>query len=466
MRGDVIEIFPASYASKAIRVEFFGDEIEKITEIEVLTGKALAKLNHTIIFPASHYATSKEKIEDAIIEIEEDMEKQVKFFEEDNKLIEAQRIRERTEFDIEMMREIGFCSGIENYSRYFDGRVPGQPSYSLIDYFDDDYLLMIDESHVTIPQVRAMYAGDRSRKESLVQYGFRLPAAFDNRPLQFDEFVGKMGQTVYLSATPGPYEKGETDEVVEQIIRPTGLIDPPIEIRKIEGQIDDLVGEIRQVTADGYRTLVTTLTKKMAENLTDYLSELDIKVRYLHSDIDTLERIEIIRSLRLGEFDVLVGINLLREGLDLPEVALVAILDADKEGFLRSETAFIQVIGRAARNIDGHVIMYADKMTGSMQRAIGETNRRREIQTAYNVKNNIVPKSINKAISIDLDVTRDINDAPTLEKLVLKRNNQKKATTSDILSVLEDEMNRASYELNFERAALLRDKIAEIRERG
>ncbi len=457
VRGDVVEIFQSNQSEKAIRVEFFGDEIEKISEIHALTGRVLSVLKHVAIFPASHYATSPEKMEDAIAQIEADMTEQVKAFEENNQLVEAQRLSQRTRYDIEMMREIGYCSGIENYSRYFDGRVPGQPSFTLIDYFPDDFLLFIDESHMTVSQIGAMYAGDKSRKDSLVSYGFRLSSAYDNRPLMFDEFKERIGQTLYVSATPAKYEMELAGNVVEQVIRPTGLVDPEIIIKPVKGQVDDLLGEIRQNTDNGFRTLVTTLTKKMAENLTDYFTNLGVRVRYLHSDVDTLERIEIIKMLRMGEFDVLVGINLLREGLDIPEVAMVAILDADKEGFLRSATSLIQTVGRAARNAESRVIMYADVITGSMKAAIDETNRRREKQIAYNEKHGIVPKTISSRIVNSLEISRQ--EAEDAEYDVDINN------VVNIIKDLEQSMLDCAQALDFEAAAKLRDEIMELKEK-
>ncbi len=454
MRGDTLEVFPAGNSDTAIRIEFFGDEIERVSEFDPLTGRVKAILRHAAIFPATHYAAGRDKIEAAIAQIERDMALQVEAFRQEDKLLEAQRIQQRTQFDIEMLREIGYCSGIENYSRYLDGRSPGQPPYTLLDYFPDDYLLFIDESHVSIPQVRAMYAGDASRKKSLVDYGFRLSAAYDNRPLKFEEFEQRVNQVVYVSATPGAYETTRAQRVAEQIIRPTGLLDPEVIVRPVTGQVDDLVGEIRRTVSQGFRVLVTTLTKKMAENLTDYLQELDIKVRYLHSDVETIERMQIIRSLRLGEFDVLVGINLLREGLDLPEVALVAILDADKEGFLRSETSLIQTIGRAARNAEGRVIMYADVITDSMRRAIDETNRRRGIQQAFNQEHGIVPQSIHKKVHDVLEIA----GAPEAEEPALTGEER-----ADLLESLEAEMRAAAADLDFERAAKLRDQWLALR---
>ena len=452
VRGDVVDVFPASNSEIAIRIEFFGDTIERISEIDVITSKILNDLKHTNVFPATHYVMGGER-EEIFKRILEDKRRQVEFFEANNKLIEAQRIEERVNYDVEMMREVGYCTGIENYSRYFDGREVGQPPYTLMDFFSKDYVVFVDESHMTLPQVRGMYNGDRARKKNLVDYGFRLPAAYDNRPLEFAEFDSKIRQMVCVSATPGQFEMDRADNVAEQIIRPTGLLDPEIDVRPVDGQIDDLIGEINRVTSNKGRVLVTTLTKKMAESLTDYLKEVGIKVRYMHSDIDTLERIEIVGALREGQFDVLVGINLLREGLDLPEVELVAILDADKEGFLRSEQALIQTIGRAARNVDGKVVMYADNVTDSMQRAIAETNRRRKIQQEYNEANGIVPKTVERQFKNSLEIT-------------------KKKVKDDILShkdlVSEIErlkglMKVASSDLDFERAIKLRDEIAELK---
>ena len=455
-KGDIIEIYPSDQSESAIRVEMWGDEIEKISEINPLTGKATATRNHVMIFPNSHYVTTSDKMERAIQTIEAEMEEQVKYFKSQNKLIEAQRIEERTNFDIEMMKETGFCQGIENYSRHISGREAGSPPFTLFDYFPDDFLLLVDESHATIPQVRAMYNGDRARKESLVKYGFRLPSAFDNRPLKFNEFEERINQCVFVSATPADYEKEHSkDNVVEQIIRPTGLLDPEIEVKPIENQIDDLIEQIRIRTAKNERVLVTTLTKKMAEDLTSYLAGIDIKVRYMHSDIKALERMEIIRDLRLGEFDVLVGINLLREGLDLPEVSLVAILDADKEGFLRSERSLIQTIGRAARNTEGKVIMYADELTESMEKAISETNRRRKIQKEYNEKHSITPKTINKSI-------RDAISATKVEEIQEEYHISKDETIEDIIAKLTDEMLKHAADMEFEKAAELRDKIKEL----
>ncbi|MDL2206900.1 excinuclease ABC subunit UvrB [Eubacteriales bacterium OttesenSCG-928-N13] len=455
VRGDVVEIIPAGYQEKALRVEFFGDSVERISEVDTLTGAAIRHLNHVMIFPASHYATSREKIEQCIAQIESDLAERVAEFQENGRLLEAQRLEQRTRYDIEMMREIGYCSGIENYSRYFDGRSAGDAPFTLMDYFPKDYLVFIDESHVTVPQVRAMYNGDRARKESLVDYGFRLPAAFDNRPLKFDEFEKKRGQTIYVSATPGPWEMERAEQVVEQIIRPTGLIDPEVIVRPATGQVDDLLGEIRTVVENGQRVLVTTLTKRMAESLTHYLAEMDVRVEYLHSDVETLERIRLIRSLRLGEYDVLVGINLLREGLDMPEVALVTILDADKEGFLRSETSLIQTIGRAARNVDGRVIMYADQLTDSMMRAIQETNRRRQLQMAYNEAHGIKPESVRSAVRQLMEVTRsaEVKAAPVMDE------------TERLMAIdrLEEQMLAAAADLDFEKAAKMRDQWMSLR---
>ncbi|MBC8532357.1 excinuclease ABC subunit UvrB [Gehongia tenuis] len=461
VRGDVVEIFPANELSHAIRVEFFGDEIDRLTEVDVLTGEVVALRAHAAIFPATHYVTSRENMDRAIQMIEGDLADQTRFFESQGKLLEAQRIQQRTNFDIEMLREIGYCTGIENYSRYMDGRYPGEPPFTLLDYFPKDFLLFIDESHVTVPQIRAMYNGDRARKEALVEYGFRLPAALDNRPLKFEEFQGRTHQVVYVSATPAPYELERSEQTVEQIIRPTGLLDPVIEVRPIRGQVDDLVGEIRKITSQGYRVLVTTLTKKFAESLTDYLRELEIKVRYLHSDIDTLERTEIIRDLRLGVFDVLVGINLLREGLDLPEVALIAILDADKEGFLRSETSMIQTVGRAARNVDGRVIMYADTITDSMRRTLDVTNRRRALQAAFNEEHGITPESVKKAVRDSLEITHDLEEDKTREEAEKAALQPK--DVGKMIRRLETQMKKAAQQLDFELAASLRDRIIQLR---
>ena len=455
-KGDTIEIYPSDQSESAVRIEMWGDEVEKILEINPLTGKATATRQHVMIFPNSHYVTTSDKMERAIRTIEAEMEEQVKYFKSQNKLIEAQRIEERTNFDIEMMKETGFCQGIENYSRHISGREPGSPPFTLFDYFPEDFLLLIDESHATIPQVRAMYNGDRARKESLVKYGFRLPSAFDNRPLKFNEFEERINQCVFVSATPADYEKEHSgDNVVEQIIRPTGLLDPKIEVKPVTNQIDDLLEQIRKRVERKERVLVTTLTKKMAEDLTEYLKSLDIKVNYMHSDTKALERMEIIRNLRLGEFDVLVGINLLREGLDIPEVSLVAILDADKEGFLRSERSLIQTIGRAARNTDGTVIMYADELTESMEKAIHETNRRRKIQEKYNEEHGIIPKTIQKSVRDTISIT-NVQDIGTDYKL------EKEEDIKDVIAKLTDEMLKYAAEMEFEKAAELRDKIKEL----
>ena len=455
-KGDIVEIYPSNESESAIRVEFWGDEIEKLVEINPLTGKVTANRTHVIIFPNSHYVTTSDKMQRALDSIEMEKEEQVKYFKANNKLIEAQRIEERTNFDIEMMKETGFCQGIENYSRHISGRAPGSPPFTLFDYFPKDFLLLIDESHATIPQVRAMYNGDRARKESLVKYGFRLPSAFDNRPLTFKEFEERINQVVFVSATPAEYEKEHSkDNVVEQIIRPTGLLDPQIEVKPVTNQIDDLIEQIKERTAKNERVLVTTLTKKMAEDLTSYLAGIDIKVRYMHSDIKALERMEIIRDLRLGEFDVLVGINLLREGLDIPEVSLVAILDADKEGFLRSERSLIQTIGRAARNTDGKVIMYADELTESMEKAISETNRRRKIQMEYNKEHNITPQTIKKSI-------RDTIKASYVEDIQEEYKLDKNTDMQDIINKLTDEMLKYAADMEFEKAAEVRDKIKEL----
>ncbi|MGI6685730.1 MAG: excinuclease ABC subunit UvrB [Bacillota bacterium] len=462
VRGDVIEIFPVAFSEKAIRVEMFGDEIERIVEIDTLTGEILGQLRHVTIFPASHYVTEEEKMKAAIQAIEMELEERLRELKAQNKLLEAQRLEQRTHFDIEMMQEMGYCQGIENYSRHLTGRAPGEPPYTLIDYFPQDFLLVIDESHVTLPQIRGMYEGDKSRKTSLVEHGFRLPSALDNRPLMFHEFEEKVNQAVYVSATPGPYEMENSKRIVEQIIRPTGLLDPEIEVRKVQGQIDDLVGEINKRIDKDQRVLVTTLTKRMAEDLTDYLKELGIKVRYLHSDIKTLERMEIIRELRLGTFHVLVGINLLREGLDLPEVSLVAILDADKEGFLRSERSLIQTIGRAARNAEGRVIMYADNITESMEKAISETNRRRMLQINYNQVHQIVPKTIKKSVRDTLSVTMAA-EPQTKYKVDGKSGKLTKKEGQKLIRTLEKEMREAARHLEFERAAELRDAIIEVR---
>ena len=476
VRGDVIEVFPAGYSNKAVRIELFGDEVDRILEFEVLTGKVIGERLHSMIFPASHYVTNREDLEYAMSTIRQEMEEQVKFFKSENKLIEAQRIEQRVNYDLEMIQEMGYCSGIENYSRHLTRRKAGDAPYTLLDYFPEDFLMVMDESHVTLPQVRAMYAGDRSRKDSLVNNGFRLPSAYDNRPLKFEEFEKRINQIVYVSATPAKYELGQAQQVVQQIIRPTGLLDPEIEIRPLEGQMDDLLGEIHKRTAKNQRVLVTTLTKRMAENLTDYLKEMGVKVRYLHSDIATIERAQIIKELRLGKFDVLVGINLLREGLDMPEVSLVAILDADKEGFLRSDTSLIQTIGRAARNAEGQVIMYADVITDSMQRAIDETARRRQVQEAYNQEHNIVPKTIVKPIKDLIDLTLvaeesgeykvDIDAKAKAAAKKLQRPDKKltKKEGEALLKALTKEMQMASRSLEFERAAQLRDMIFELQD--
>lgn len=455
-KGDILEIYPSSTSESALRVEFWGDEIEKISEINPLTGKAIGTREHVLIPPASQYVTSRDKLDRAIVTIEEELQERIKYFKSQNKLIEAQRIEERTNFDIEMMKETGFCQGIENYSRHMSGRKAGSPPYTLFDYFPKDYLLLIDESHATIPQVRAMYNGDKSRKDSLVNYGFRLPSAYDNRPLKFEEFEQRINQVVFVSATPADYEKEHSKEnVVEQIIRPTGLLDPKIEVKPVTNQVDDLIEQIRIRVEKKERVLVTTLTKKMAEDLTEYLKSLDIKVNYMHSDTKALERMEIIRNLRLGEFDVLVGINLLREGLDIPEVSLVAILDADKEGFLRSERSLIQTIGRAARNTDGTVIMYADVLTDSMEKAISETNRRRKIQTEYNEIHGITPKTINKSV-------RDAIRAVQTDDIGVEFKAEKGEDIKETISKLTDEMLEFASKMEFEKAAEARDKIKEL----
>ena len=453
VRGDVIEIFPASNSEIAVRVEFFGDEIEKLSEVEVVSGRIVSELKHAVIFPASHYAVGNEKLKSAVKRIETDLLEEEQALKDDGKLLEAQRLGQRTRYDIEMMQEIGFCSGIENYSRYFDGRSPGEPPFTLLDYFPDDFILFIDESHMTLPQIRAMYNGDRARKKNLVDYGFRLHSAYDNRPLKFDEFDERVGQMICVSATPAEYELGQAGQVVEQIIRPTGLLDPEVSVRPTKNQIDDLQKEIYEITREKGRVLVTTLTKKMAESLTEFLKENGFKVRYMHSDIDTLERIDIINGLRSGEFDVLVGINLLREGLDLPEVKLVVILDADKEGFLRSDTALVQTIGRAARNAEGRVIMYADVMTDSMKRAIGETNRRREVQKEYNRVHNIVPKTIIKDVVNTLEITKKADRSDGIEK----------ADIPEEIEKLKALMKVASAELDFERCIEIRETIAKLK---
>ena len=457
VRGDTVEIFPANSQENAVRVEFFGDEIDRISEINTVTGEVKALLSHAAIYPASHYIVPHEKLEDALKEIDEEMEERVRFFNENGQLIEAQRIRQRTEYDIEMLREIGTCKGVENYSRVLSRRAPGSVPSTLLDYFPDDYLLFVDESHVTLPQVRGMYGGDRARKENLVQYGFRLPSAFDNRPLNFEEFYAHVNQAIFVSATPGQFEKDHAAQIAEQVIRPTGLLDPKISVRPTDGQIDDLVSEINIRTAKKQRVLITTLTKKMAEDLTEYLNDLGIKVRYMHYDIDTMERMEIIRDLRLGEFDVLVGINLLREGLDIPEVSLVAILDADKEGFLRSETSLVQTIGRAARNAEGEVIMYADTVTDSMERAISETERRRDIQSRYNTEHGITPKTVIKDVRDIIEIGQKVKD----EKPISKMSRIEKETE---IKRLTAEMKQAAKILEFEHAAYLRDKINKLRE--
>jgi len=461
VRGDVVEIFPANQSDRALRVEFFGDEIDRITEIDVLTGEIIGSRTHIVVFPASHYVTSREKMQAAIVRIEDELADRLKELKSEDKLLEAQRLMQRTNYDIEMMNEMGFCSGIENYSRHLAGRPEGSTPFTLIDYFPKDFLMIVDESHVTIPQIRGMYEGDKSRKTNLVDYGFRLPSARDNRPLQFHEFEEKINKMLFVSATPSAYEANHSVNTVEQIIRPTGLLDPPIEVRPIKGQIDDLLGEIRKTTNDGHKVLITTLTKRMAEDLTTYLGESGVSVRYLHSDIDTLERLEIIRDLRMNVFDVLVGINLLREGLDIPEVGLVAILDADKEGFLRSETSLIQTIGRAARNVAGHVVMYADKITDSMRKAISETNRRRAIQEEYNLKHNITPKSIEKKIHEIIQATyEDKKIKKALEKDPESMDNKE---ILELVKKLSNDMRKAAMDLQFEQAAALRDEIAELK---
>ncbi len=457
VRGDVVEIFPASSSDTIIRVEFFGDEIDRITEVNPITGEVKNTVRHAAIYPASHYIVPKDKMESAISEIEQELEKRVEFFSERGKLLEAERISQRTRYDIEMLREIGFCTGIENYSRVLSGRAPGSSPYTLLDYFPKDYLLFVDESHVTLPQVRGMYGGDRGRKENLVEYGFRLPSAYDNRPLNFDEFYSRINQAVFVSATPGEFEKEKSSVIAEQVIRPTGLLDPEISVRPVEGQMDDLISEINERSAKNQRVLVTTLTKKMAEDLTEYLNSVGIKVRYMHHDIDTVERMEIIRDLRLGEFDVLVGINLLREGLDIPEVSLIAILDADKEGFLRSERSLIQTIGRAARNADGKVIMYADVVTDSMEKAITETERRRRIQQEYNKKHNITPKTIVKKVSDIIEISTHADDDKKPKKKLTRAEREK------LIEQLTKEMKAAAKLLEFEHAAYLRDKIKSLR---
>ena len=491
VQGDTIEIFPAAYSERAIRVELFGDEIDRLVEVDALTGEVIAERKHVAVYPASHYVTTKDKMRIAVERIEAELEEQLAKLKAADRLLEAQRLEQRTRYDIEMMQEMGYCSGIENYSRHMSERKAGEAPYTLIDYFPDDFLIMVDESHVTIPQVRAMYNGDRARKESLIEYGFRLPSALDNRPLKFDEFVERINQIVYVSATPGPYEMEVQTNIAEQIIRPTGLLDPSIEIRPIKGQMDDLLGEIHKRAAKNERVLVTTLTKKMAEDLTEFLKEMGVRVRYLHSDIVTIERAEIIRDLRAGVFDVLVGINLLREGLDMPEVSLVAILDADKEGFLRSDTAMIQTIGRAARNVNGHVIMYADRITGSMQRAIDETDRRRSVQEAYNIEHNITPKSVSKDVKELIELTKIEEDMDTDGKGLSPKKGKKKSSTpgmdhghepyvqdistpkvADItpeelfnkIEELDRQMKAAAKQLEFEKAAKLRDQLGVLRQ--
>ena len=491
VQGDTIEIFPAAYSERAIRVELFGDEIDRLVEVDALTGEVIAERKHVAVYPASHYVTTKEKMKIAVERIEAELDEQLAKLKAEDRLLEAQRLEQRTRYDIEMMQEMGYCSGIENYSRHMSERKAGEAPYTLIDYFPDDFLIMVDESHVTIPQVRAMYNGDRARKESLIEYGFRLPSALDNRPLKFDEFVERINQIVYVSATPGPYEMEVETNVAEQIIRPTGLLDPSIEIRPIKGQMDDLLGEIHKRAAKNERVLVTTLTKKMAEDLTEFLKEMGVRVRYLHSDIVTIERAEIIRDLRAGVFDVLVGINLLREGLDMPEVSLVAILDADKEGFLRSDTAMIQTIGRAARNVNGHVIMYADRVTGSMQRAMDETDRRRAVQEAYNIEHHITPKSVSKDVKELIELTKIEEDMVTDGKGLSPKKGKKKSsaagmdhghelyaqdadatkvaeiTAEELYNKIEEfdrQMKAAAKQLEFEKAAKLRDQLGELRQ--
>ena len=491
VQGDTIEIFPAAYSERAIRVELFGDEIDRLVEVDALTGEVIAERKHVAVYPASHYVTTQEKMKIAVERIEAELDEQLAKLKAEDRLLEAQRLEQRTRYDIEMMQEMGYCSGIENYSRHMSERKAGEAPYTLIDYFPDDFLIMVDESHVTIPQVRAMYNGDRARKESLIEYGFRLPSALDNRPLKFDEFVERINQIVYVSATPGPYEMEVETNVAEQIIRPTGLLDPSIEIRPIKGQMDDLLGEIHKRAAKNERVLVTTLTKKMAEDLTEFLKEMGVRVRYLHSDIVTIERAEIIRDLRAGVFDVLVGINLLREGLDMPEVSLVAILDADKEGFLRSDTAMIQTIGRAARNVNGHVIMYADRVTGSMQRAMDETDRRRAVQEAYNIEHHITPKSVSKDVKELIELTKIEEDMVTDGKGLSPKKGKKKSSAAGMdhghepyaqdadatkvaeitaeelynkIEELDRQMKAAAKQLEFEKAAKLRDQLGELRQ--
>ena len=491
VQGDTIEIFPAAYSERAIRVELFGDEIDRLVEVDALTGEVIAERKHVAVYPASHYVTTKEKMKIAVARIEAELDEQLAKLKAEDRLLEAQRLEQRTRYDIEMMQEMGYCSGIENYSRHMSERKAGEAPYTLIDYFPDDFLIMVDESHVTIPQIRAMYNGDRARKESLIEYGFRLPSALDNRPLKFDEFVERINQIVYVSATPGPYEMEVEKNVAEQIIRPTGLLDPSIEIRPIKGQMDDLLGEIHKRASKNERVLVTTLTKKMAEDLTEFLKEMGVRVRYLHSDIVTIERAEIIRDLRAGVFDVLVGINLLREGLDMPEVSLVAILDADKEGFLRSDTAMIQTIGRAARNVNGHVIMYADRVTGSMQRAMDETDRRRAVQEAYNIEHHITPKSVSKDVKELIELTKIEEDMVTDGKGLSPKKGKKKSSAAGMdhghepyaqdadatkvaeitaeelynkIEELDRQMKAAAKQLEFEKAAKLRDQLGELRQ--
>ena len=461
VRGDVLEIFPADYTDTAVRVEFFGDEIDRITEINVLTGEIKCQLSHIAIFPASHYVVPMEQIKKATIHIEEELEERIAYFKSEDKLLEAQRISERTNFDMEMLKETGFCSGIENYSRHLSGLKPGQAPYTLMDYFGDDYLIIVDESHKTVPQIRGMYAGDRSRKTTLVDYGFRLPSALDNRPLNFEEFESKIDQILFVSATPGEYEEQHELLRAEQIIRPTGLLDPMVEVRPVEGQIDDLVSEVNKEVGKGNKVLITTLTKRMAEELTDYMKDLGIRVKYLHSDIDTLERTQIIRDMRLNVFDVLVGINLLREGLDIPEITLVAILDADKEGFLRSETSLIQTIGRAARNVEGHVIMYADVVTDSMKMAIDETMRRRSVQEEYNKEHRITPQTIKKAVRDLISISKSV--AETEEKLEKDPESMSRKELEKLIKEVEKKMRKAAADLNFEAAAGLRDKMVELK---
>ena len=460
VRGDVIEIFPAQKEDNSIRVELFGDEIERIVELDALTGEVIGRRKHISIFPTSHYVTSQEKIDRAIEDIQKELRERIKYFKDNNKFIEAQRIEQRTNYDLEMLEEVGFCQGIENYSRVLSGRKPGSRAYTLIDYFPDDFLMVIDESHATIPQIGGMYAGDRSRKQNLIEYGFRLPSALDNRPLNFEEFESLVNQAVYVSATPGSYEKEHSDEIIEQIIRPTGLIDPEIEVKPIMGQVDDLYSEILKRIEKNERVLITTLTKKMAEDLTEHFLTMDLKAKYLHSDIDTLERVEIIRSLRLGDFDVLIGINLLREGLDIPEVSLVAILDADKQGFLRSKRSLVQTMGRAARNLNGKVILYADKITPAMDYAISETNRRRKIQKEFNEKHDIEPKTIKKNIKDVMRISEDVDKNDKYEVDLSKEE------TKDYISLLKSKMYAASENLEFEKAAKLRDKINELRSKN